>query len=221
MKLTNIDRQILKSYESVVEGISQYLGPAYEVVLHSLEDYSHAAIRVFNGQYSGRKEGAPITDIALECLSRINESGNPFMNLIYSNTSRTGAPMKSATFPIVGERERVIGLICINFHTDIPLNVYTDNLFAFRNNAVVDETFAADTEELIRASLDKAKSIVYNDVSIPFSLKNREIIAYLDRRNLFQLKDAVQKVADLMGISKNTVYLHLRNLNNGKAEEEE
>ena len=38
MNLTKIDRQILDSYASMIEGLSMYLGSVYEISLHSLED---------------------------------------------------------------------------------------------------------------------------------------------------------------------------------------
>ena len=42
--------------------------------------------------------------------------------------------------------------------------------------------------------------------------RNKEIIAILKQKSIFNLKDGVVLVAKHMGISKNTVYLHLRNL---------
>lgn len=38
IQLTLIDKLILQSYRSMVEGLGNYLGSAYEIVLHSLED---------------------------------------------------------------------------------------------------------------------------------------------------------------------------------------
>ena len=42
--------------------------------------------------------------------------------------------------------------------------------------------------------------------------RNKEIIAILYQKDIFNLKNAVPKVAERLGLSKNTVYLHLRNL---------
>ena len=44
-------------------------------------------------------------------------------------------------------------------------------------------------------------------------LRCKEIISILHQKGIFNLKDAVVKVAHCMGISKNTVYMHVRNLN--------
>ena len=41
--------------------------------------------------------------------------------------------------------------------------------------------------------------------------KNKEIIIRLEEKGIFNIKDAVVKVAEQLEISKNTVYMHLRN----------
>ena len=61
VQLTLIDKMILQSYRSMVEGLGNYLGEAYEIVLHSLEDFQHSVIYISHGEHTGRKLGAPIT----------------------------------------------------------------------------------------------------------------------------------------------------------------
>lgn len=67
-------------------------------------------------------------------------------------------------------------------------------------------------DELLRVSLKEASDQVYNDRSIATSNKNKEIIAILNDKGIFNFKDSVVKIADMMGISKNTVYMHIRNI---------
>ena len=63
LKLTSLDKKILHSYCQTLDGLSNYLGNGYEIVLHSLEDYEHSAIKVINGYHTGRTEGAPILSL--------------------------------------------------------------------------------------------------------------------------------------------------------------
>ena len=212
-KLTDTDRQILESYKSVLEGLSEYLGPGYEIVLHSLEDLDRAAIKVINGHYTGRQEGAPITDLAMDMLSQIRRSGDNHNSMIYFNRSKKGGPVRSATIPIVGAGSRTIGLLCMNFYMDIPLSSFMDSLMKIHAGGDVVETYATNSDELIDSVLEAAKSQVLNDPSISASNRNKAIIAQLYQKDIFNLKDAVVKVAGQLGISKNTVYLHLRKLN--------
>ena len=69
ISLTETDHHILKSYYSILEGLDQFLGEGYELVLHSLEDLDSSAVKVINGHYTGRKEGAPYRP----CASHISE----------------------------------------------------------------------------------------------------------------------------------------------------
>ena len=79
--------------------------------------------------------------------------------------------------------------------------------------APVVETFVESSHDLIRSSVEKARIEVERDPSILPSMKNREIVARLISHGVFQMKDSVSLVAEAMRLSKNTIYMHLRNLN--------
>ena len=57
VKLNSRDRLILESYKAVLDGLADYLGSGYEIVLHSLENFEHSVIKIINGEHTGRKEG--------------------------------------------------------------------------------------------------------------------------------------------------------------------
>lgn len=78
--------------------------------------------------------------------------------------------------------------------------------------AIADESFVNNTDELIQSAVKKTKFTVNADSKILPSLKNKETVARLYRQGIFELKDAVVKTAKCMGISKNTVYMHIRSL---------
>mgnify|MGYP000844393606 FL=1 len=65
---TDEDRTILNSYNAVVDGVSELIGEHCEIVLHSLEDIEHSAIRIANGHNTNRQVGSPITALALRSL---------------------------------------------------------------------------------------------------------------------------------------------------------
>ncbi|MFR5523568.1 MAG: PAS domain-containing protein [[Clostridium] innocuum] len=71
VQLTLIDKMILLSFRSMVEGLGNYLGEAYEIVLHSLEDFQHSVIYINHGEHTGRKVGALITDKVLDFLYQV------------------------------------------------------------------------------------------------------------------------------------------------------
>ena len=213
LTLTKTDRAILASYETMLDGLALYLGDGYEIVLHSLEDLSHSVIKIINGHYTQRTVGAPITDLALTMLHDIQTKQTP-QAMVYFN-HKDGRPLKSTTIPVVGEKGRIIGLVCMNFQCDMPLSQFVAGLFPQTlPSAPPKETerFNADIEDVISVSLEKARQQVYASPEVASVNRNKEIVRLLYKQGVFNIKDAVIQVADRLGISKNTVYLHLRNL---------
>jgi predicted transcriptional regulator YheO len=52
---------------------------------------------------------------------------------------------------------------------------------------------------------------VDQDSSLGCSVRNKEIVNRLYDMGIFDIKDAPQLVANMLGISRHTVYLHIRN----------
>ena len=207
IKLNRAEQHILESYIPVVQDLAVYLGSAYEIVLHSLEDFDHSVIAIVNGEHTGRTVGAPITDLALDMLDALSK-GLPATP--YFSTNKKGEPMKSTTIAIRGDHNRIIGLLCINLYMNTPLS---DMLAALtpKPSAGATETFASNTSELIATALEGVRRRVMADDSILPSNKNKVIVEELYRKGMFRLKDAVVTAADLLGVSKNTIYMHIRN----------
>jgi predicted transcriptional regulator YheO len=218
LSLTETERRILDSYKTSLDGLGAYLGEVFEFVLHDLSDLEHSVIKIIHGHHSGRKEGAPITDLALSMLERINaNNAGPYIS--YISKSKYGRPVKSTTIVIFGENKRAIGMICINLYLDSPILSLLEGLTALDNPVeFVSENFINDSEELIVRSLEKVKHDVNADVLIPVSHKNKEIISILYYQGIFKLKSAVRLVSDDLNLSKNTVYLHIRALEESKCQ---
>ena len=212
--LTPVDRAILESYKMAAEGLSDYLGEGYEIVLHSLESLEHSVIKIINGYHTGRKEGAPITDLALKMLAEIR-SQNEKGYISYFCKNQKGDALKSSTITIRGEQGRIIGLLCINFYLNTPLYQVLSSISSSQfemEQSHKSESFVTNTEDLIRHAVIQTRTEVMNSPLISASNKNREIVARLYERGIFNLKDSVVKTANLLGISKNTVYMHIRNI---------
>lgn len=216
VNFTERDFMILESYKTVIDGLADYLGEGYEMVLHSLHNLDHSVIKIINGHYSGRKEGAPITDLALSMLAKIEEQqGSSYIS--YFNQNKKGEPLKAATITIRGEKNKVIGLLCINFYLNTPIHLVLQSFFSKGESVkgnITSENFVENVDELIQEAVEEAQHKVQNDPNITSVNKNKEIVHELYQKGIFNLKDAVIKVAEQMQISKNTVYLHVRNFSN-------
>ncbi|WP_038080541.1 helix-turn-helix transcriptional regulator [Treponema socranskii] len=211
-KLTETDKAILESCKIIVNGLAEYLGCNYEIVLHSLENIDTSIIKIMNGFHTGRTEGGPITDFGLSMLSKIaSEKGKNSES--YFSKNKKGEPLKSSTIIIRGQGGKPIGLLCINFYLNAPIiSLIQSNTPSaeFPYKTQIKENFSKTTDELILKSLDDIRLFVATDSSILPSLKNKRIVELLNDRGIFKIKDAVAIVARHLNISKNTVYLHLR-----------
>ncbi len=96
---TDEDRELLRSYDGLIDGLAELFGKHCEVVLHSLENLHESVIKIANGFNTGRNEGAPITDLALRMLKDIENTGQDYTQSYFAR-SRTGALMKSSTIAI-------------------------------------------------------------------------------------------------------------------------
>ena len=212
-KITAVDQLILESYKTTLDALSAYFGEAFEFVLHDLRDLDHSIIKINNGFHSGRKEGAPITDFALSMLEEIRQEGSSGKAYkVYASQSKHGKPVKSTTMVIFGEKENTIGLLCINLYLDSPLMSLLQNFSLVPQSDYIAEIFSSDSDELIDRALEKAKTTVNADNTVAPSQKNKEVIALLYYQGIFNLKNAVQSISRDLGISRNTVYLHIRSL---------
>ena len=217
MVLTKHDEETIASYEIFLEGIAAFFGDSFEYVLHRLDDLNHSVIRIINGHYSNRMVGSPITDYTLEQLNKVKSNDIIHHYMTHSSTTSDGELIRSVTIPIVGEGNRIIGMVCINFHTGAPINMLfsgycggSENMREGANSGYVIENFATNSRDLIREVLDEVRAQIYSNNSIRALDKNKAIILELYQRGVFNLKDAVAVVSECLGVTKNTVYLYVR-----------
>ena len=103
-------------------------------------------------------------------------------------------------------------MLCINLYLNTP---FSDILSSFSPDSLIDnnleEAFSQSSDDLIKTSVEELTKMVLADASVLPSNKNKVIIEKLYDKGIFKLKDSVIKVEELMNISKNTIYMHIRN----------
>ena len=73
-------------------------------------------------------------------------------------------------------------------------------------------------EELVDKTVERTIEEINADKSVSNNTKNRQIVMELYAKGIFDIKDAINRVADRLNISKHTVYLYIRQR---KTEDEE
>ncbi|GAL15814.1 YheO-like PAS domain [Vibrio astriarenae] len=201
-----------------MDGIASLIGPFCEIVLHSLENLNTSAIKIANGENTGRQVGSPITDLALKMLKDIEGSERNFSRS-YFTRAKGGVLMKSITVAIRNGDNRVIGLLCINVNLDAPFSQVLNSFMPTEEaKAASSVNFASDVEELVDQTVERTIEEINADKSVSNNTKNRQIVMELYDKGIFDIKDAINRVADRLNISKHTVYLYIRQR---KTEDEE
>lgn len=211
MAFSESDKVILRSYEAVVDGIASLIGPFCEIVLHSLENLNTSAVKIANGENTGRQVGSPITDLALKMLQDIEGSERNFSRS-YFTRAKGGVLMKSITIAIRNGDDRVIGLLCINVNLDAPFSQILQAFLPDQDSkqAASSVNFASDVEELVDKTVERTIEEINANKSVSNNTKNRQIVMELFDKGIFDIKDAINRVADRLNISKHTVYLYIR-----------
>ncbi|HAG0018042.1 TPA: DNA-binding protein [Salmonella enterica] len=207
-KLTDDDRQLLASCIPFIDCLGQFLGEYCEIVLHSFEDLHHSVIHIVNGHVTGREKGAPVTNIALEKLAEFS-STNDMWDVYFSH--KGVRPFKSSSTLIVNKDKEPVGMICMNFALDMPLNAFIENFTKSSN--CKNESFTQDINNLVLSHLEPVKNMVYANKNISSKNRNFEIIKELNSIGLFKFPVTTKIVSSGLGISSNTIYKHLRTLN--------
>lgn len=212
---SQVDHEILKSYEAVVDGLAMLIGEHCEVVLHSLEDLKCSAVRIANGEHTGRKIGSPITDLALRMLHDMVDDDSS-VSKVYFTRAKSGVLMKSVTIAIRNREQRTIGLLCINMNLDVPFSQIIQTFIPPTTQEVASSVnFASSVDDLVAQTLEFTIEEVNADRNVTNNAKNRQIVFNLYEKGIFDIKDAINQVAERLNISKHTVYLYIRQFKSG------
>lgn len=218
--LSEEDRRILEAIEPIVSGLASFLGKHCEVLLHTLEDLSRSITYIENGQVTGRESGAPITDLALQVLRKVEDNVEPDGtigqdHLIYMARTTDGRPLRSITI-VIRNHDRPIGMLCLNYDLSVPLHEVIDlmNTFSTSNDNDQDspEHYMMSADELVARSIDVAISKVTPMRGLSPQHRNRMIVNDLNQQGIFDIKGSVDMISNELGVSRFTIYNYLRSL---------
>lgn len=200
---------ILAALIPVAEGIRANFGGSCEVVIHDLEKPESALIYIA-GNITGRKLGAPITNLVLEKLKKPSNEVNDLIG--YETTTKDNKTLKSSTIFIRDEHGKIIGCLCINFDmTNILTSIKI--LESFTSFNLVDnptkEEFSYDVNEVMEAMVEG----IFKEYPKPKTLMEKDdkvyIVKQLEDKGVFLIKGAIEYVANSLGVSRYTIYNYL------------
>ncbi len=209
-KLSSTDRAILKAIENLVDGIAINCGKHTEVVLHSLDVDNPCVMKICNGHITGRQVGAPITNLALEKISKGEDISKP-----YFTKSPCGKNLRSTTTLIRNADNVVIGAFCLNMDLEAPFQEIISNFMPSIRTICHEKTieeFYHNTDDMLKTTIENMHQLVMTDKKITAGKKTKVLVVRLFELGIFNFKSSPHLVAELTGISIHTVYRHLRKI---------
>ena len=207
--MTNADKFILNSYINLIDGLADFLGESYGLCLYRFEAEQSELIVQRNNLNCG-------TSLSLaELLSFSSGSISELVKkkyIIQFFKNSEGKSFRAVTILIQGTSTRPIGFLRIIFDLDTPLSKLIPCITDFESEPHIHQPSLNQEYDIILDLVCQIRDEVNSDNSILPSLKNKEIIRRCKLKGIFQIKNSVANVAEILKISKNTVYLHLKSL---------
>lgn len=206
----------LKPFLPLVDFLAVVLGKDTEIVLHDVLDIDKSIIAIGNNHISGREVGSPATNLVLKILKDGNaENMHSLTN--YKGLSTTGKKLRSSTFFIRDDTQKIIGLLCINIDDEklVQFRDYLDSVLQTpkqSDKADPVERFSRTVDVLAYDSIEN----VIEAYGVPPDRMSQsekiEIIKKLNEGGVFLLKGTVTKVASRLNVSEATVYRYLNGI---------
>lgn len=195
----------LKQYFPVAQAIALLLHPHGEVVIHDLKTGRIAAI--YNN-FSKRNVG---DESLIEELA--DYTALPDVFPVYTKANWDGRPMKSSTATLRDKNQKPIGLLCIN----LDLSKWEE----FRhllNQWLSDQNPQNQPEVLFKDDWREkinlyVSSYLKNEGTVLKMLskeKKRDLVKSLHKKGAFKAKNGAAYVADVLDLSRATIYNYLR-----------
>lgn len=207
----------LNNLVNIAKGIAHTFGYNCEVVLVDPSDPDNAVVMIENNHISERKTGDPMNDLETYFIkSDLFNSIDVVSN--YKTESKTGKKLKTTTIFIRDKEKNIIGLFSINYDLSDLLQTkkkidnfcvihesIDQNNFLEQNNGF----FCNTLEDLLDKLFNEAKSRIGKPISSMKKEDKIEIIRYLNSKQFFLVKGAIEDIAKKLGVTRYTVYNYL------------
>ncbi|MFF7969839.1 PAS domain-containing protein [Streptomyces sp. NPDC007905] len=203
---TEADEHLVREAEKIAVALGRMFPGLCEVVLHDLRDPRHA-IRVIENNLSGRGVGDSATELG---LARIADPQYPSVIQNYPNRFPDGRPAKSTSIGIKGSSGQYIAALCLNLDVSVlsPVTLALSNLVA-TDTEHRDQPLETLRDRNARELRQAVEALAAERGGTPRSLSRetkKALVRQLHEDGYFDSRDAAQTIADLLGVSRATVY---------------
>lgn len=204
-----LPRVLTQALASVCDAIVTIIGTQCEAIVHDFSDIEHSIVYIA-GNVTDRSVGGSITDLGLSVITSNSTQSEP---LSYFSRSPRGHRLKCVSVLIRDETTNSVqGALCINLDIDnlSEASAMLDDLIGLGNPANLAERFDTKPEDIVMLKTQEAASDLGLDLSSLESEDRSNITRELNDRGVFAFKSAHSIVADILGVSRATIYNYLK-----------
>ncbi|MDR3122601.1 MAG: helix-turn-helix transcriptional regulator [Treponema sp.] len=214
-----------------MKGLVEFLGAACgencEVVLQDLREGTMGVAAIVNGHISGRKLGAPPTNLALRLMAQEAWKTKDYISN-YEGRTRDGRILHSSTYFIKDKRDKnkLLGMLCVNIDTSKyeELSKAALRLAGLGPLNKIEGQAEPPEPENFYASMDEIIKSVLQEMGIDELAKTKltqedrlRIIERLMEHGIFLLRGSVSSVAEKLRCSEASAYRYIAMVNKKKA----
>ena len=220
--------EVMNEYKSLVSFLGKVLPGNCEIALQDVRSGKNCITAIANGHISGRKEGSPLTNLAMKFINEVTWKDNDFIT-DYTGCTKKKKHLRSSTY-FIKENGKLLGMLCINIDDSNYLELsrmlltlggipQTNQQFPADQVSKVTEpeSFYEDVEDIT----DMVISEYFNGRNVvPSDRLNQtektDIIKRLEEKGVFMVKGAVGKVAKILSMSDASLYRYLSKIDKAK-----
>jgi predicted transcriptional regulator YheO len=218
--MSDSENKCIKPFISWVDALAETFGTHCEVVLHDLRNLDKSIVKIANGQITGRKAGAPVTDMALRLFEEDKKNPKKTAVIGYRTRTKEGRELKSTTLFIRDKKGNAVGCLCINI--DLTPYLTTKNLVdqicqtispgTIEGENDSPEKFVSDVDSLIGQLIEKAMTTANKPLIAMSKEEKLQIMRNLKKNGFFLIKGSVKRLSGEWGVSIPTIYKYLEEL---------
>lgn len=197
-------KKSIKAFLPVAEAIEKLLHPHAEVVVHDIKQ--NKIVAVYH-PLSKRRVGDPSLFSEEEHMATLENMIGP-----YEKINWDGRKLKSVSSIIRDENNRAVGMLCINLDIS-KLEKLNDFIVEFISNKTLVPQPAPLFQDDWKEKINRYVHTYLNAHHLTLELLNRtekkELIEHLYQVGAFTAKNAATYIAQIIGVSRATIYNYL------------
>ena len=191
--------------ERLTHALGEAIGKNCELVLHDFSEPEKSVVAIANGHVTGRKVGDTLDVLGFQLLRQ-----PPDGDLLNYQTTKSGKVLRSSSIFLRNEQGEIFGSLCINCDLTglLKLQEWLQGTIDAPQTGPQEE-FEQSVDEVLDRLIRDAIYSTGKDISQLTRDEKIAVISYLDSKGAFLVRYSMDRIAELLSLSKYTIYNYL------------